>query len=275
MKEYQLEPEIYSTRMLDLWLKSSSEDLQQVPVHLKLDTGMHRLGFTRKELPKLLEMLQEHQHIRVASIFSHLVASEDPAEDDFTARQFALYEEMYQALTAVLSYRPIRHMLNTAGISRFPHYQMDMVRLGLGLYGIDPSAEHAPLRPISSLRTVISQIKELDAGEHVGYNRAGKVTQPKKIATLAIGYADGFDRRLGNGRFQVLVGGKPALTIGNICMDMCMVDITGIDAEEGDEVLVFGEEQPVSVLARSMGTIPYEVLTGISERVKRVFYSDI
>lgn len=271
MVAYQLEPEVYSLSLLKAWTETNQEDM---PLHIKLDTGMHRLGFMEDEISALLDFLKLHPRLKVRSIFSHLVASEDPAEDGFSHKQVQQFEAMYQQITSVLGYEPLRHVLNSAGIARFPEYQMDMVRLGLGLYGVDTSAAISQLVPISQLKTSISQIKHLVAGETVGYSRAGKVIEPQKIATLAIGYADGMDRRLGNGKLKVWIHGKPAPTIGNICMDMTMVNISGIDAREGDEAIIFGKEQEVKEVAQAMGTIPYEVLTGISERVKRVFFAD-
>ncbi|MFP4290707.1 MAG: bifunctional UDP-N-acetylmuramoyl-tripeptide:D-alanyl-D-alanine ligase/alanine racemase [Cyclobacteriaceae bacterium] len=276
LQKYQLEPEIYSLPLLRTFISFFADQAQLPAIQLKMDTGMHRLGFQPDQLSELLSLLRLNPQLRVSAVFTHLVASEDPAEDAFTHQQAALYQQMYEQICETLSYRPLRHMLNSAGISRFPEYQMDMVRLGIGLYGVDPSAEgQAALRPISRLSTVISQIKLLQPGESVGYNRKGKVSRPSTIATIAIGYADGLDRRLGNGRLKVYVNGQTAPTIGNICMDMSMIDVTGLEVKEGDEVVIFGDEQPVRVLAEAMGTIPYEVLTGISERVKRVFYSEI
>jgi len=271
MADYQLEPEIYSLATVKSWVNSNQDGL---PVHIKLDTGMHRLGFMPDELPPLCDFLKEYPQLKVKSIFTHLVASEDPAEDKFSRHQIHQYQSMYDQLVAAIGYQPMRHALNSAGILRFPEYQMDMVRLGLGLYGVDTTAKIADLQPISQLKTTISQIKYLDAGESVGYNRAGKVNERKTVATLAIGYADGLDRRLGNGKFKVWIHGQFAPTIGNICMDMTMVDVSHLNAQVGDEVVIFGKEQHVKVLADAMGTIPYEVLTGISERVKRVYFAD-
>ncbi|WPP51533.1 bifunctional UDP-N-acetylmuramoyl-tripeptide:D-alanyl-D-alanine ligase/alanine racemase [Catalinimonas niigatensis] len=275
MIAHHLEPEIYSLQLLKLWIETVKNTDVPPPIHLKLDTGMHRLGFVYNEIGELATFLKMYPDLEVSSIFSHLVASEDAHEDRFTFQQIGQYKQMYNSLTQSLGYFPIRHILNSGGIQRFSQYQFDMVRLGIGLYGIDVTGqEQSHLRPISTLRTVISQIKELQVGETVGYNRRGKVEQPKKIATIAIGYADGLDRRLGNGSLHVWVNGYPAPTIGNICMDMSMIDISGILAAEGDEVIIFGDLQPVSVLAEAMKTIPYEVLTGISARVKRIFFSD-
>lgn len=273
MASYHLEPEIYSLRMLNHFLEESKHWPEVPPVHLKVDTGMHRLGFEKKELDDLLKVLKEHPNLRVVSIFSHLAASDEPEHDAFTRKQIELYLNMYGRLSEVLGYPPLRHMLNSAGITRFPEYQLDMIRLGIGLYGVDPNHQQA-LWPISTLKTVISQIKYIKKGESIGYSRKGVVQQDMKMATIAIGYADGFDRGFSNGNAYVFVKGQPAPVIGNVCMDMCMIDITHIDAEEGDEVVIFGEEQSVRTLAERIGTIPYEILTNISERVKRVFYTD-
>jgi alanine racemase len=275
LQEKRLEPQMYSLSLLRAFIRHFEGQTEVPPLQLMLDTGMHRLGFQPEDMPELLQLLSAHPWLRITAVLSHLVASEDEAEDDFTRQQAGLFQQMYEEIANTSGHRPLRHLLNSAGISRFPEYQMDMVRLGIGLYGVDPSATgRSHLQPISRLRTVISQIRHLQAGETVGYNRRGRVERPSTIATLAIGYADGLDRRLGNGQLRVWVNGCFAPTIGNICMDMCMIDISGIEAREGDEVVIFGEEQPVSVVAEAMQTIPYEVLTGISERVKRVFYSE-
>lgn len=273
MASYHLEPEIYSLRMLHLFLEESSHWSEVPPVHLKIDTGMHRLGFENRELDDLLQVLIVHPNLRIASIFSHLAASDEPIHDAFTRQQVELYLSACHRITEVLGYTPLRHILNSAGITRFPEYHLDMVRLGIGLYGVDPNHQQA-LRPISRLKTVISQIKHIKKGDTIGYSRRGVVQQTMKIATIAIGYADGFDRGFSNGNAFVFVKGQSAPTIGSICMDMCMIDITHIEAEEGEEVVIFGEEQSVQTLAVQIGTIPYEILTSISERVKRVFYTD-
>lgn len=272
---YQLEPEIYSLRMLHLFLKESANWFRVPPVHLKIDTGMHRLGFEEKDMQSLLLLLKTNPYLRVGSIFSHLAAADEPEQNSFTREQVEKYTKYCRQISEALGYVPLRHILNSAGILRFPDFQMDMVRLGIGLYGVSPCREpKADLRPVSTLKTVISQIKQVKKGESVGYSRKGKVTQDMTIATIAIGYADGLDRGFSNGNLQVFVKGKPAPVIGNICMDMTMVDISGIKAEEGEEVIIFGEEQSVQSLADRIGTIPYEILTNVSERVKRVFYTD-
>ncbi|MDF9796892.1 alanine racemase [Catalinimonas alkaloidigena] len=276
MQEFQLEAEIYSFRLLNAYSLYCKNNQAAIPIHLKIDTGMHRLGFVQEETEALKTFFNANPEIIVKSIFSHLVASEDDQEDAFTQQQVHEFGQVYDQLISVLGYAPIKHILNSGGIQRFPEYQFDMVRLGIGLYGVDVSSKaQDQLRPISTLKTIISQIKSLKVGETVGYNRKGKIENPKRIATIAIGYADGLDRRLGNGNLRVFVNGFQAPTIGNICMDMTMIDITGIEAEEGDVVTIFGQEQSVSVLAEAMHTIPYEVLTSISARVKRIFYSEL
>ncbi len=273
---YQLEPEIYNLRILHLLLEASQHWQQPPPVHLKLDTGMHRLGLEPPDMATLKTLLKKHPHLRIASVFSHLAASDEPQHDAFTQSQIDQYLQGYAQIAEVLGYQPMRHILNSAGILRFPPYHWEMVRLGIGLYGIAPNRQAQDLRPVSTLKTTISQIKHIPKGETVGYSRKGVATQDLKIATIAIGYADGLDRGLGNGNWQVLINGALAPTIGNICMDMSMIDITGLQAAEGDEVIIFGKEPSPSVqaLAGKIGTIPYEILTGIGERVKRVFYTE-
>ena len=236
---------------------------------------MHRLGFLESELPTVIEYLQNHPNLRVATVFSHLVGADDAQFNDFSRQQYATFLRCTDALRAGLGYLPTRHLLNSAGIVRFPEYTLDMVRLGIGLYGIEPSRlAGAALQPVGTLRTVISQIKTVPAGESVGYSRRGLLDHDARIATLAIGYADGFDRRLGNGVGRVWVNGTPCPTVGNVCMDMTMIDVTKAEATGGDEVIVFGPDAPITEMARQIGTIPYEILTGISERVKRVFFKE-
>lgn len=281
--QYQLEPEVYSFRLLDeleTYLKTTEGD-EDLRIHLNIDTGMKRLGFETTEVGPLLKRLQASPRIRVASVYSHLVASDSPEHLAYTRQQISRFNEAYQQLAAGLGYRPLQHILNTAGILHFPDAQFDMVRLGIGLYGFDPSeqdeaqsASAVPLQPVGTLKTVISQIHQLDAGETVGYSRRGKVQQAAKIATLPVGYADGIVRACGNGKVQFMVNGQLAPTIGSICMDMCMLDVTGIDCREGDPVIVFGPELPLTRLAEAIGTIPYEILTNVSQRVKRVYLKD-
>ncbi|WP_207534081.1 bifunctional UDP-N-acetylmuramoyl-tripeptide:D-alanyl-D-alanine ligase/alanine racemase [Desertivirga arenae] len=275
MVEHGLEPEIYSFRVLrDFVNVLKLKGIENYPVHIKLDTGMHRLGFMLSDTTALVEELTGCSYLKIVSAFSHLVASEDPASDDFTKNQLADFTYMTGQLESALQYSFIRHISNTSGISRHPEAQMDMVRLGIGLYGFDSSYKNrrSPLETVTVLKTSISQIKELQAGDSVGYNRRGILRTDGKIATVKIGYADGYNRRLGNGNGKMMVNGQVVPTIGNICMDMCMLNITGISAAEGDEVIVFNEVVRVEDIASQLETIPYEVLTGVSERVKRIYF---
>ncbi|MET4074034.1 bifunctional UDP-N-acetylmuramoyl-tripeptide:D-alanyl-D-alanine ligase/alanine racemase [Hymenobacter sp. UYCo722] len=290
LRRYRLEPEIYSFELLDEYLAicvaaASAEGplpraaLSAPKIHLKLDTGMRRLGFDEADLPALLARLRTHAaHLPVASLMTHLAAADEPAHDAFTRDQLAAFRRMAAAIEAALGHLVLKHTLNSAGILRFPEAQFDMVRLGIGLYGVDASntADPAALRPVSQLRTTISQIKTLPAGHTVGYGRRGAATDgERRIATLAIGYADGYDRRFGNGAGTVLIHGQPAPLVGSVCMDMCMVDVTEIPrARAGDVALLFGEGLPLPALAARIGTIAYELLTNVSERVKRVFVSE-
>ncbi|MEJ7778983.1 MAG: bifunctional UDP-N-acetylmuramoyl-tripeptide:D-alanyl-D-alanine ligase/alanine racemase [Daejeonella sp.] len=269
-----LEPEIYSLRILEEFADIlAKKNLSNYPVHIKLDTGMHRLGFMEGEIAPLVEFFAGSKSMQIQSIFSHLVASEDPSHDGFTQQQIDLFSRFSDLITANFDYAILRHLVNTSGISRWPDAAFDMVRLGIGLYGIDSALRpESPLQTVTSLKTSISQIKQVPKGDTVGYGRAGEMPEGGMIATVKIGYADGYSRRLGNGVGKMLLRGKEVKTIGRICMDMCMIDITGINAAEGDEVIVFNDKISVEDLAEQMGTIPYEVLTGISQRVKRVYY---
>jgi len=272
---YQLEPELYSLPVLQNFLQAARQSGKVIPVHLELETGMHRLGFESREIEPLIDLLRSQQSLQVNSIFSHLSGSEDPAEDAYTLEQIRLFELHSEKIRGALPYPVLRHILNTAGISRFPKACFDMVRLGLGLYGIDSTRQlQSQLLQAGSLHTTISQIKQLEAGDTVGYNRAGIARQPMTIATVGIGYADGYPRRLSNGRGYMLVNGQKAPVVGKVCMDMTMLDITGLNAREGDPVLVFGPMLPVETIAGWSDTISYEILTGISRRVKRVYYQD-
>lgn len=271
---YQLEPELYSLPILQSFIQFLEATNGQASIHLKVDTGMHRLGFGEPDIPQLIQLLKQTNRIRIASLFSHLAASNEAVHAEFSHRQIRQFGEMADAIERAMGYRPLRHVLNSAGIVRFPEYQLDMVRLGIGLYGVEiTEQESLHLETVGTLKTTISQIKYIPVGETVGYGRRGKVTRNSRIATIAIGYADGFDRRLGNGDGKVFINGKLASTIGSVCMDMTMVDVTDVEAQEGDEVIIFGKPLPITELARQTGTIPYEILTGISERVKRVFYA--
>ncbi|MBO0931619.1 bifunctional UDP-N-acetylmuramoyl-tripeptide:D-alanyl-D-alanine ligase/alanine racemase [Fibrella aquatilis] len=262
-----LEPEMYSMALLTEWGGGA--------IHLKIDTGMHRLGFLPEEIPAVIEYLKQHPACRIATVFSHLVGADEARFNEFSRQQAEAFAQAVAMLEAGLGYRPVRHLLNSAGIVRFPEYTLDMVRVGIGLYGVESSQLEANrVRTVGTLSTTISQIKTVKAGESVGYSRSGLLEHDAQIATLAIGYADGFDRRLGKGVGQVWVNGVLCPTVGNVCMDMAMIDVTHAPATEGDRVEIFGPNLPVTTLAQQMNTIPYEVLTGISERVKRVFYSE-
>ena len=274
LARYHLEPEVYSLALLDELVRFAGKN-REIAVHLKLDTGMHRLGFEAADMPALTERLRAYPNLRVRTVFSHLSASDAPAHDAFTHAQAAAFTAMYEPIAAALGYRPLRHIANTSGIARFPEYHFDMVRLGIGLYGIGSGALQEQLQVVNTLKATISQIKEIPPGDTVGYNRNGPIARPSRIATISIGYADGLLRLAGNGRYSVLVHGHRAPTIGNVCMDMAMIDVTDVPAaREGDEVVVFGEQPPVQELAACLQTIPYEVFTNISERVKRVYWQE-
>ncbi len=273
---YRLEAEIYSLSLLRRFVQQLAHAKETVFIHLKLDTGMNRLGFTEKDIPYLISLLKIHPIIQVKSIFSHLAASEAQDHDDFSNQQVEKYLSLYQKISTAIGYTPLKHILNSSGIIRFPQYQLDMVRLGIGLYGIDSGhqIQHL-LQNVYTLKASISQIKEVKIGDTIGYSRSGQVKKPMTIATISIGYADGLMRKAGNGRYSLLLKGKKAPIIGNVCMDMCMINISHIpEAMEGDEVIIFGKELPVQGLADCLDTIPYEIFTGISERVKRVYYQD-
>ena len=278
MGDYRLEPEIYSLRTLKAFLQFCSEkDDENIPsIHLKIDTGMHRLGFQPEEMDELINLLKLNSQVKVASIFSHLSGADEAKFNTFSHQQAEVFQQCYKQITSILGEQPMRHMLNSAGILRFPEYHWDMVRLGIGLYGEEVSGlEKTALQPISTLKTVISQIKHIKKGETIGYSRRGVAEHAMKIATIAIGYADGFGRKFGNGNARVLIRNQSAPTIGNICMDMSMVDISHIKgAQEGDEVIIFGPALPVQTLAEKANTMPYEILTGVSERVKRIYYAE-
>lgn len=273
--EYRLEPEIYSFRLLNRFLQYLQATYQTSAIHVKFDTGMRRLGFEEKEVLPLTSLLKDAPSIRVATVFTHLAASDDPQHYDFTIRQLQQFETYRQTVERALGYSVAHHALNSAGIVRFSAFKMDMVRLGIGLYGISAYADdQSQLRTVGTLKTVISQIKHLKTGETVGYGRRGVAFSDTTLATIAIGYADGYDRRFGNGVGKVLVNGIPCPTIGSVCMDMTMIDITHAAAEEGDEVIIFGEKLPITEMAHTIGTIPYEILTSMGERVKRVFFQE-
>ena len=267
-----LEPSIPNTSALDILCKTLEErDIRNFPIHIKLDTGMHRLGFMTSELAELEDYLSKTDRVRVKSIFSHLAASDEPDNDDFTLGQIELFQKNAGALSDSLGYKPMWHILNSAGIERFPQYQFDMVRLGIGIYGIS-ALPGVKLAPVASLKCKILQIKHLKPEDGtVGYGRHGKIAPEGTVtATIPVGYADGIDRLLGCGRASFLLNGKRVPNIGNICMDMCMLDITGVEAKVGDTVTIFGKEPTISELAEILGTIPYEILTSVPRRIERV-----
>lgn len=268
--QYKLEPELYSFQILQSFLAHCRKhQVHRYPVHIKLDTGMHRLGFVLADMPELLTALREQDTLQLQSVFSHLAGSDDPQLDYFTEEQAHLFEQMCTEIESVVQYPFIRHIANTSAIHRHPELQLDMVRLGIGLYGVD---RRLNLENVTTLKTTISQIKQVKTGESVGYSRKGIVQRDTTVATVRIGYADGYTRLFGNGKGKMMLNGVLVPVIGNVCMDMTMLDITGVDADEGDEVLVFGEALPVSTLAEWAGTIPYEILTNVSQRVKRIYF---
>lgn len=274
--QYNLEPDLYAPHILQSFEEFlDKEGIQQFPVHIELETGMNRLGFAKHELPVVLTAIRGNA-FKVQSVFSHLAASEDPQHDAYTRQQSSLYREMADEIQSVLPYNFIRHIANTAGITRHPDLQQDMVRLGIGLYGVSTDeAITLELKEVSTLRSTIAQIKDLPEGETVSYGRKGVLMRASRIATVRIGYADGYPRTLSNGAGKMWVNGHLAPVVGTICMDMTMIDVTGLpQVLEGDEVVVFGKELPVSQVAHWAQTIPYELLTGISQRVKRVYFEE-
>ncbi|RYY90467.1 MAG: bifunctional UDP-N-acetylmuramoyl-tripeptide:D-alanyl-D-alanine ligase/alanine racemase [Chitinophagaceae bacterium] len=274
--EWQLQPVLYSFGILQEFERYlQREGLKDWPIHIELETGMNRLGFASVEIPALQRHLQQTGWLRVVSVFSHLAASEDPAQDDFSREQGARFLEMVAQLEDVLPYRFLRHISNSAAIIRHPELQFDLVRLGIGLYGVEIETQQLELEAVATLRSTIAQLKHLEAGETVSYNRRGVVKEASVIATVRIGYADGYSRRLGYGVGKMWVGGHLAPVIGTVCMDMTMIDVTHVPGvREGDEVILFGKPLPVQQLAAWMDTIPYEVMTGVSQRVKRVYFQE-
>ena len=275
MFDYDLEPEVYSFRLLDALIKAArKEGITGWPVHIKLDTGMHRLGFDPEhDMDELIDRLKHQNAVIPRSVFSHFVGSDSDDFDAFSAQQFALFEKGSSKLQSAFSHKILRHIDNSAGIEHFPERQLDMCRLGLGLYGID-SRDNRILNTVSTLKTTILQMHHVPAGETVGYSRKGKLNRDSVIAAIPIGYADGLNRHLGNRHGYCLVNGQKAEYVGNICMDVAMIDVTDIPCQEGDQVEIFGEHLPVTVLSDVIDTIPYEVLTGVSNRVKRVYFQD-
>lgn len=274
MFDYRLEPEVYSFHLLEELIKAAErEGATNCPIHIKIDTGMHRLGFNPADMPRLIERLKRQSAVIPRSVFSHLVGSDAERFDAFTRHQIETFEQAAAELQAGFSHKILRHICNTAGIQRYPGAQFDMVRLGIGLYGIDPFTNQM-LHNVTTLKTTILQIHDVPADETVGYSRKGVLNRNSRIAALPIGYADGLNRHLGNGKGYCLVNGQKAPYVGNICMDVCMIDVTDIDCKEGDKAIIFGDELPVTVLSDILDTIPYEILTSVSERVKRVYYQD-
>ncbi len=280
MISYRLEPEIYSFRILNQFTEAlrRRNDLvagTRIPVHIEFDTGMKRLGFEEQELNELVIRLKNNKYLKVFSVFSHMVASDESVHDTFTKEQIERFKKMSEMLQSHFSHPIMRHLLNSSGILRFPEAQFEMVRLGIGLHGIASSPqEQRQLQMVATLKTTISQIRQVKAGETIGYSRRGVAEKDMTLATVGIGYADGFNRRLGNGVGKVLVMGHFAPVVGSVCMDMTMIDITGIPAREGTEVIVFGADYSILDIAKQIETIPYEVLTSVSERVKRVYFHE-
>ena len=274
--QHHLEPEIYSVKGLKAFLKiAEQKKLNHFPIHIKIDTGMHRLGFEEDNLEDLIQILKGNETVQIKSILSHMATSDDLNHNAFSKSQIALFEKLSTKIQTELNIKPIRHILNTSGITNYPEAQYDMVRLGIGLYGIsNDEEEQKELENVGTLKSVISQIRTIDKGESVGYGRRFIADRSTKVATIPIGYADGIRRSWGNGVGYVTINGKQAKIIGSICMDMLMVDVTDIDCKEGNTVIVFGENPTVPFMAKQLNTIPYEILTSISQRVKRVFFRE-
>ena len=270
--ENNLQPNIYSLPLLDEIIRvAEAKGLEQLPVHIKIDSGMHRLGFYLEDMPALIERLQVQKAVRVASIFSHLAGSDEAQFDAFTHEQAAYFQSCASSLIASLPYRPLLHICNTAGIERFPEYHFDMCRLGIGMYGFSFLSPNS-LRNVCTLKTTILSIKTVPAGSTIGYGRHTTLNEDRQIAVIPIGYADGFDRRFSNYGGEVLVRGKRCPVVGNVCMDQAMIDVTGADARVGDYAIIFGDKLPIQELADKLNTISYEVLTSISRRVQRVYF---
>lgn len=271
--EYQLEPSIYSFGILDQFTTLLElKKINQYPVHIKFNTGLNRLGFNEKDADSLLQGLESQSILKIVSLFSHLAATEDPKEKEFTRNQINLFEKISTKIMSRLNIQPIRHILNTSGILNYSEALYDMVRSGIGLYGYGNEAKYdAELKPVASLKTIISQIHKLEANESVGYNRAFISSKPRVTATLPIGHADGIGRQYGKGKTFVLINGQMAPIIGNVCMDMIMIDITDVKCKEGDEVILFGPQLSAHDVAKTANTISYELITGISQRVKRLY----
>jgi alanine racemase len=272
MVEFDLEPEMYGFTILNQFI--SFLNGKGWKIHIKIDTGMHRLGFNEEDIEELINLLKANRNLQVASIYTHLAGSDEAQHDDFSNQQVKTFLQCASTLSAALGYTPILHALNTPGILRLPEWQLDMVRLGVGLYGVDPTTDKHPLKVVATLKTVISQVKHLTIGESIGYGRRGIATTAMTTATIAIGYADGYSRAFSRGVGEVYVNGHVVKVVGNVCMDMTMIDVTGVPVQEGDEVIIFGDVMPIEDVATSIDTIPYEILTNTSSRVKRVFVAE-
>ena len=273
--KYKLEPEIYSLHELDEFVKELIvADIKEYPIHIKLETGMNRLGFLSEELPKLIQYLKSQPEVYIKTVFSHLSSADDLNEKEYTLNQLAKFQEYSSILTSAFNYSIDKHVLNTAGIENYGDYQYDMVRLGIGLYGINVGDTDSEIKPISKLKSVIIQTKKLNKGDSIGYGRNTRADKEMTIAMIPIGYSDGLRRSLGNRNFSVYLKQQKCNIVGNVCMDLCMIDISSLDANVGDEIEIFGDNNSVEDVAEAMGTIPYEVLTSISQRVKRVFFKD-
>jgi Alr-MurF fusion protein len=276
MIAYQLEPEMYSVSGLISFIELAKEkNLNAYPIHLKIDTGMHRLGYEKQNIAELINLLKQNNFVKVTSIFSHLSASDDVAFNDFTKHQIKLFTEVYSEISTALNIKPIRHILNTSGIFNYPEAQFEMVRLGLGLYGLANSeTEQNQLQNVSTLKSIISQIRIIQPNDSIGYSRKFMVKNEMQVATLPVGYADGIKRAWGNEKGYVMIHNQKAIILGNVCMDMLMVDVTDINCNERDEVIIFGENPHLNQIAQVCNTISYEIVTGISQRVKRIFYKN-
>lgn len=282
--ENNLEPNIYSFQSLDNIIAAAEKaGMEYYPIHIKVDSGMHRLGFEWADMPRLLSRLSQQKAVRVKSIFSHLCVADEPQWDAFTEEQIGLYSKcadfLIQGLSSQAEYahhKPLKHVLNSAGIERFTEYQFDMCRLGIGLYGFSFNGQSAydggKLRNVCTLKSTLLSVKTVGKGESIGYGRHTWLDEARQVAVIPIGYADGFDRRLGNRAGEVIVRGKRCPVLGNVCMDLCMIDVTGTDAQPGDEAIIFGDQLPLEEMAEKLGTITYEILTGVSRRVKRVYF---
>ena len=274
MFDYKLEPEVYSFQLLEALIKEAEKQgITNFPIHVKLDTGMHRLGFAPEEMPELIKRLKSQNAVLPRSVFSHLVGSDSVKFDAFTRQQIETFDKASLELTSAFQHKILRHICNSAGIERFAGAQFDMVRLGIGLYGVS-AVDNSIINNVSTLKTTILQIRDVPKDDTIGYSRNGRIDRDSRIAAIPIGYADGLNRHLGNGHAYCIVNGKKAPYVGNICMDVCMIDVTDIDCKEGDKAIIFGDDLPITVLSDILGTIPYEILTSVSSRVKRVYFQD-